>query len=380
MTPKATFATVAATAILVAAGAAGMALAGDDNSAHLSQQGLGNSALIDQSAGSRNRAGTDALAARQNGNANILEFTQSGDRNAIGTGGAGFLQQANRNTAIVTQSSNRNTVTEIVQTGLDSDAGTQLANTLVIDQRGGGANRVDSVVQTRAGLLPRLRGNEASILQDGAGNRVSLLSQTGLGNSAALSFDGDLNLASSRQSGAGNSAEARVKGSLNIIRIDQQSLALGNTARIDVDGNANAVSVDQDGANAARIGIDGNLNRLAASQSGAGNALDIAINGHGNNALPVFSLGAHRGFAAAAGLAPGDVVQNGLLNSIDYTLGGGELSSGNRFALAQDGIANRIEGTTDGIGNEVVVVQEGARNVTSFVQIGNFNVIGVSQQ
>ena len=379
MTPKASLATVAAVALLAATSAAGSALAGD-NAAWQSQDGLGNSARIDQTPGSRNRAGTDALAARQQGDANILQFTQSSDRNAIGTGGAGFLQQWNRNTATVTQSSNRNTVTEIVQTGLESGTGTRRANTLLIDQRGGAANRVDSVVQTRTGLLPRLSGNEASILQDGAGNRVSLLSQTGLGNSAALSFDGDFNLASSRQSGAGNSVEAGVKGSLNIIRIDQQSLALGNTARIDVDGNANAVSVDQDGANAARIDIDGNLNRLAASQSGAGNALHIAINGHGNNALPVFSLGAHRGFAAAAGLAPGDVVQNGLLNSIDYTLGGGELSSGNRFALAQDGIANRIEGTTDGIGNEVVVVQEGARNLTSFVQIGNFNVIGVSQQ
>lgn len=374
MKPTATFATVAVAALVAAASA----LAGD-NFSSVSQQGDLNTAAIDQSAGSRNRVGTDALAARQLGNGNVLHFTQSGDRNAIGTGGAGFLQQSGRNTATITQSSNRNVVLEVLQTGLDSDAGTQRRNTLTIEQKGGNGNRVDSVLQIRAGLLPRLAGNEASILQDGTGNRVELLSQTGRDNRAALSFDGNLNLASSVQSGAGNRAVADVKGNLNLIRVDQKSFVLGNEARITVDGNANAVVIEQDGANAARIDIDGNLNRVAASQSGAGNALDLSVDGNGNNALPFFSAGAHRGFAAAAGLVPGDIVQNGALNSIDYKLGEDALSSANRFAFAQDGLANRIEGSTDGIGNEVVVVQEGALNFTSFVQVGNFNVIGVNQ-
>lgn len=375
MKPTATFTTVAAAALLMAASA----LAGD-NAAYLSQQGRSNAAAIDQTPGSGNRAGTGAHAARQHGDANILEFTQSGDRNAIGAGGTGFLQQSNRNTATITQSSNRNTVFEVVQTDLASDAGMHRRNTLSIEQRGGNGNRVDAVVQIRTDLLPRLRGNEALILQDGVGNRVGLLSQTGRDNRADLSFDGNLNLASSVQSGAGNRAVARVEGNLNLIFVEQQSLVAGNEARIGIEGNGNAVSVRQNGANAARIDIDGSYNHIAANQSGVGNALDIAVHGHGNNAFPLFSPGAHRGFAMATGLAPGDVVQDGLLNSIDYRLGDDGLSSGNRFALAQDGIGNRIEGTTDGIGNEVVVVQEGALNFTSFVQIGNFNVIGVSQQ
>lgn len=391
-------------AILLLAGASALA---DDNSARLLQSGSLNSALIDQSPGSGNRAGGD-LAARQDGDRNVLEFTQSGDRNAIGAGGAGFLQQSNRNTATIVQSSSDNSVVEVLQTGIASSTGTHRRNTLSITQQGGNGNVVGSVVQTRTrpagdlfGLTDRLPGNEATILQNGAGNRIALLSQTGRDNRAELAFDGNLNRATSVQTGAGNSARVSVDGSINSVLLEQDSLVFGNTAQIGIEGgwnlvridqsgsnravagiegHSNVVAVDQNGSNTAQIAIEGSANRVAASQTSAANALDIGIAGHGNNALPFFSPGAHAGIASGAGLAPGDIVQNGLSNSIEYDLGSDQLSSGNRFAFLQEGFGNRIEGNTNGNGNQVVVVQEGALNFTSFVQIGNFNVIGVSQQ
>ncbi len=84
---------------------------------------------------------------------------------------------------------------------------------------------------------------------------------------------------------------------------------------------------------------------------------------------------------AAAGLAPGDVIQNGSLNSIEYSIGPALLLPGdnNRFAFRQDGSGNAIEGSTNGSNNEVVVSQNGIQNFTSFVQVGNANVIGVNQ-
>ncbi len=315
----------------------------DDNFSNLLQAGDGSSAVIRQSLGSGNLAGTATLAVRQIGNLNVLDFTQSGGNNEIGSGSTGFLQQSSRNTTTIVQSSDGNRVLDVVQTGISSGFGAYRRNTLSIVQEGGDNNLVARVVQTRAGgllALPGQPGNVASIVQNGALNTVTLFSQTGLRNSAELSFNGNGNIASAVQEGAGNTAT---------------------------------------------VSIVGDDNRLALRQAGGGNHAAVTVHGHGSNATGYFAAGAHGsahiGLADAAGLAPGDIVQTGLLNSIEYDLGSLDpLSSGNSFAFSQDGISNRIEGRTDGIGNQVVVVQEGALNLTSFVQIGNFNVIGVSQQ
>lgn len=403
MKPKDTIAATAAILLLASASA----LAGD-NSTRLHQSGNLNSALVDQKQGSGNLVGTDGLPVRQDGDRNALEFTQSGDRNAIGTGAGGFLQQSNRSTATILQSSSGNSVVEVLQTGIASSTGTHRRNTLSIAQQGGNGNVVESVVQTRTrlagdvfGVTDRLPGNGATILQDGTGNRVALLSQTGRDNRADLAFDGNLNRATSIQTGAGNRARVNVDGSVNTVRVEQDSLVLGNTVQVDIeggwnlvridqsgsnravaeiDGHSNIVSVTQTGSNAAQLEIDGSANLVAATQNGAANSLSLQINGHGNNALPFFSSGAHASLAAGAQIAPGDIVQNGLSNSIDYNLGSDWLSSRNRFAFSQEGFGNRIEGNTNGNGNQVVVAQEGMLNFTSFVQVGNFNVIGISQR
>lgn len=408
MKPAATFATAAALALLAGAGALA-----SDNVSHLSQNGDLNAALIDQSAGDGNHAGAAGLAVRQNGRQNRLGFEQSGDGNEIGAEGGGFLQQSNRNTATITQSSNDNKVIEVLQTGMTSGIGGEALrrNTLSITQQGGNGNVVETVVQTRTrpaldifGLTDGLRGNEATIVQDGTGNRVGLLSQTGRSNDAYLSFDGNRNDARSIQSGAGNDAHVDVTGSWNFIRIEQESLVLGNAATIrivdgnanfarvsqagsnealiTIEGNANAVSLDQSGSNEAAVSVEGHFNFVAASQAGVGNSIDVTVRGHGNNApwLGGFSDGAHRSFAQQAGIAPGDIVQQGLFNSVDYDLGGGPLSSNNnRFAFSQEGLGNRISGSTTGSNNQAVVVQSGMHNFTSFVQVGNANIIGVNQ-
>lgn len=323
----------------------GVGARADGNFSNLLQHGGGNSALVDQSPGNGNLAGAETLAARQLGNLNILDFTQSGSNNEIGTGGDGFLQQSDRNTATIRQSSSGNAVLEIVQTGIASGFGAHRRNTLSIVQEGGDGNLVGRVVQTRAGGLaglPGQPGNVASILQNGAQNTVTLLSQTGLRNNAALSFAGSRNTASAVQDGVGN---------------------------------------------AATLDVVGDDNHLALRQEGGGNRAAVTVHGHGNNAADHFVPGArgsaHVGLADGAGLAPGDIAQTGLFNSIDYDLGlgsSGLLSDNNSFAFLQDGISNRIEGKTDGSGNQVVIVQNGALNFVSFVQTGNLNVIGVSQQ
>jgi len=327
--------TLATTVVVIGTLLATGALA-DDNFSKLLQNGATNSALVDQSSGSDNRVGTAALAARQVGNDNILEFTQSGDGNEIGS--VGFLQQSNRNTATILQASDGNAVIEVLQKGIASGFGAHRRNTLTIVQEGGDGNVVQRVEQIRVGgllALPGQQGNVASIVQNGAGNTVTLLSQNGLRNTADLNFKGNANMASAVQEGAENTA---------------------------------AVTV---------IGDD---NRLSLHQVGAGNAATLSVQGYSNNA-GAFSPGAHGALADLAGLAPGDIVQVGLLNSIDYNLGSADpLSSGNSFAFSQNGVSNQIVGETDGSGNQVVVVQEGTLNLTSFVQLGNFNTIGVSQR
>lgn len=396
MKPAATFAAAIAVATLMAAAALA-----NDNASYLSQEGGGNSASVDQSAGDRNHSGADGLAIRQHGDDNILGFTQLGKGNRIGAAGTGFLQESNRNSATVVQSSDRNVVREVTQTGNGSDAGSLRRNTLSIVQQGGAANSVHTLIQTRAGgLASGLRGNEAAIVQTGAGNRIGLLSQTGRANGADLAFIGNVNLADSIQSGASNAAVMRVDGNLNVLRLDQDSNLLGNAAAIRIDdgnlnlvqvrqsganaagvtihGDLNLVSVDQSGANLAAVSVDGRVNRVTASQSGTGNVIDVAIAGDGNNILP-FASGPVGTLADAAGLAPGDIAQSGLFNSINYNLGMGGLSNGNRFAFRQQGFGNRIEGITDGSNNQVVVVQQGTFGFTSFVQVGNANIIAVNQ-
>jgi len=333
--PNPVFAT-AAMAILLATAVS--AWAGGDNFANLLQNGSTNSAAVDQSSGNDNLAGTALLGARQNGNNNLLEFRQLGHGNEIGTGAGGFLQKSNRNNATIRQTTDNNSVLEIQQTGIASGFGTHRRNTLAIVQEGGDGNVVQRVEQIRVGgllALPGQQGNVASIVQNGAGNTVTLLSQNGLRNTADLNFKGNANMASAVQEGAENTAA---------------------------------------------VTVTGDDNRLSLHQVGAGNAATLSVQGYSNNA-GAFSPGAHGALADLAGLAPGDIVQVGLLNSIDYNLGSADpLSSGNSFAFSQNGVSNQIVGETDGSGNQVVVVQEGTLNLTSFVQLGNFNTIGVSQR
>lgn len=393
--------TVAVTFLLVAGGAH----AGGDNLANVAQTGDRNSALIDQSAGNHNRAGASGLALRQSGSDNFLSITQAGNHNRIGVRGDGLLQQSNRNKATIEQKSDRNRVGEVIQTGISSGVGSDFRNTLSITQQGGNGNLVRRVEQTRAGGLlgfPGQPGNDALSVQNGARNVVSLLSQTGFRNQAALSFTGNRNRASASQQGIGNKIDAVVsQGDRNDVRIDQVSLALGNLATLRIsDGDDNVVRIDQDGANAAQISIigssnsvslaqlgsndagisiEGNDNLLRAQQTGTGNDLLISIRGNDSNNAP-FSAGKASVLASGFDLAPGDVIQSGIGNSIDYSIGSvTALSNGNRFAFLQEGLGNRIVGKTDGDDNEVVIVQRGAMNFTSFVQAGSGNVIAVSQ-
>ena len=96
--------------------------------------------------------------------------------------------------------------------------------------------------------------------------------------------------------------------------------------------------------------------------------LTLDIWGDGNNAA---AAGAFSGAALTASqlvapnLTPGTIIQNGVGNTITYSVGAsGSLSNQNLFAFSQTGQGNLIEGTTSGNFNQVVIVQSGSANET----------------
>ena len=154
----------------------------DNNFANVVQTGEGNDGLVTQGPGTGNRAGNEGLAIRQSGNRNVLTFLQSGSDNRIGADGTGFLQRSNRNTATITQSSDGNSVDSVTQVGISSSFGgdSLRRNILDVEQQGGSGNRVAHIEQRRSGASFGA-ANRATLTQDGIGNQIGTVFQSGYG-------------------------------------------------------------------------------------------------------------------------------------------------------------------------------------------------------
>lgn len=388
----------------------------DSNKAYLDQNGNDNSASIDQSLGSNNKAGASSQKVTQNGNWNTISIDQSGSNNSIGLGantdsGLGVTQTRasttstkNSNKMTLTQTSDNNQIGSAVQS-----SSAQGFNTLTISQGGTGDNAVGSVYQRQSSSVT----NIATITQNGHNNtldRVSQDARVGGGynpNEITVTMDGSNN--GGDVFTGGGAAEASGAMSSNLI----QGIDLGvkgNKIDITVAGTSNEFGVSQYGtlnkatgitfgagsadnelgifqsglANEVALGsIDGADNRLGVRQAGSYNTVSLVVNGNENGGFHSFGSNVAGSLASNMGLTAGLTEQVGSLNDAFLTVSG----DGNVFAMLQDnasgGLGNTIVGNQDnstgGAGNQAAVAQVGGNNSANFNQIGSGNITAISQ-
>ncbi len=367
--------------LLAAALLASTSLAqGANNYAHASQSGIGNAATITQGPGSENEIGSAVLAARQNGNENVLTLTQSGDDNDIGTSGSGLEQISYRNTASILQSSNGNGVRQLTQTGNGAGFGpaTFRRNVLAIEQKDGDANVVSAVAQTHnhhafgaantatliqsgtgnvigtasgtaPGLIQSGDGQSAVVTQTGTSNRIALVRQSGARNTMTVSLNGDGNGTS------GFAATGDISGAWGglaqgtIVQDNDHFGAYlfdGNTLSLDISGTDNSYAIAQFGsANTVLAGVTGSANQIGILQGGGGNDANLTLTGARN--LVFLEQGAF-------GLGLGNLV-NVLASGDD-----------NHVGIRQIGVGNALElSITSGNGNTVNTRQSGPFGLNS---------------
>lgn len=350
--------------------ALGSAALADENFAHTSQSGDGNSGAITQGPGDRNDVGTTSLAARQSGSANILSFVQSGDDNAIGGIGTGFLQSSNRNSATITQSSDNNSVGQVTQIGIASaDGGDALRrNILTIEQKSGDGNSVGVVAQARSAASTSAPSNTATIVQSGGGNVVNSLTQSGYAELAILSQTGDRNVIDAvEQLGSRNSATLSLTGSDNgTTDFDSSSDIVGAWGAL-AQGRVRQ-SNDFSGAglldgNLLSLTIVGDNNSFGFLQTGEDNVIDGLVG-------PLGSDGNQTG-----------VIQLGTSNLASFTVSGSDNLVFIEQGLWSANVANEATVLITGDRNQVGARQGGTGNVAAVdIGPGNDNIVNISQE
>ncbi|MCP3054447.1 hypothetical protein [Aurantimonas marianensis] len=309
------------------------------------QEGSGNSLTTTQSEG-----GNRIETSRQNGTSNTLTIGQSlGDRNIV----VAVDQAGHRNRADLTQAGTENFIENVVQgTAGIASTGNLITLTLAGDGNGGdgrnGAGRF-ALAPASFGVL------QASISQFGDGNMISYVTGANSdGNLFGFLQDGAGNAITGVVEGAANEAVARQEGEDNALVFEQSGDRNALSARFD--GRRNASALGQQGIDTlVRLEIDGDDNNT--SRSG----------GFGNDALAVAS--------AVAGLAAGEIRQEGTLNGIDFLVSGNR----NAFAVLQSGARNLVTAVVTGSANRSVVIQDGNGNIAGFSQTGDGNRLLVRQ-
>ncbi|MGB3539441.1 MAG: hypothetical protein WBA42_14885 [Mesorhizobium sp.] len=409
----------------------GAAWAGSGNNAFVKQDGAGNTAKVQQAAGSGgNDFGTAGAPALQQGNGNSIVETQStgggfsrgdndtivlrqvGNSNSYGSdysNSAGgnrinsVIQNGNSNhISIGRNAATNSTVETVLQSGDATNTTTGSSNWLSISQSNLGALRDGN----RVVLVQQLGSNNGAGSQN-AVNGGTTLSQSGANNVIMeATINGDNNnpsiynstfgpVLSISQKGTGNgylSSIARMTGSNgNFIHVTETGdnnnfyvvqgidrSSTQNRATVIQTGSDNDASATSLGSyDTASITEIGNSNHVKISQSGGDtNTATANITGNFNGSATVSGIAGN--LASANGLVSGDILQVGANNTATYTV----LSSdNNQFAYLQQGSGNTIDGTVTGTGsNQVAVVQVGAGNTTGFSQAGGGNNgISVSQ-
>lgn len=375
---------VAATSIALSMLMASGALA-DNNFSNVIQSGDDNAGVVAQGPGSGNAVGTQGMAAHQNGNQNVIGFTQSGSDNQIGTAGTGFRQESNRNSATITQTSAGNKVLQVTQTGISSATGgvALRRNTLTIDQGGGSGNVVSRVTQARVGGSNGVAGNMATITQSGAANIIGAasvgadgLTQDGRRHEARLAQTGLGNrVANISQMGTGQSAGVVQTGEANRIeRVDQRGT--GNRADLSFTGRNNGIGdfnpntridnawllvsqghVYQDGgllgANLIDFRVAGSINLFGFDQEGSGNQVNAIVIGHGNQT----------GVAQSGLSNNADLLLHGDANQV-FVLQGPGFAVSNSANVQIDGFDNHVGAAQAGNNNDALVTISGATDNT----------------
>lgn len=321
---------------------AGDGTAGDNTIVTAVQEGFGNTASLYQT-----RSGQQIGTVRQVGSQNQAEIEQS---NGLDNSVLSVEQNGMLNRLDLLQSGSRNQVAQILQ----NNSGVAISGNRISLTLGGSDNG----------------GNGATegfrLLRDAAVVYQALVSQIGDDNSVSYvtSDDSARNLYGFSQEGDGNGATGIVTGDGNEIAVRQI-------------GDDNSLTFVQNGEeNAAATDFIGERNRVGLKQNGAGNLAIVSVNGNSNNALQVTGFSGDRLAASLAeDLKPGDIVQTGVLNTVDVILTG-DL---NAFAVSQQDQDNRIYGMISGTGNQAVVTQAGRDNVASFSQRGRGNGVAIRQ-
>lgn len=403
----------------------------DSNEAYLDQQDVGNSAIVDQSGGSNNKAGSAGLQMTQDGftavdGYNQLSITQSSNDNEIGLIGSG-----------------------VSQVGKASNPGAVASNVATVTQSGGGSNVIGELVQFHNGG-PGSAGvpNTATVTQDGTSNNITTINQEGKvndRNTATVTMSGtgdniDLVQQKVTNSGSGdNTLTITMNGTANgigdftgfangsgaVAAHFRQFNATRTNANVIIGGTGNLVGTYQDGANndVGTLDVSGVDNQLGVFQDGDFNLVSVAaITGERNN-IGIRQIGDTNG--ASVTVSQNDnafgVLQNGYTNSATVSVDGNgngltgstpllagsalaaassDLSfqaglfqqqgndnsvlasvtgDNNLFGTLQWGNDNSITATVAGNSNQSAVAQLGSNNTASFSQSGGTNNVGIIQ-
>lgn len=360
--------------------------------------GLANSANITQTGNMRvSRVRQTYEGDGTTGTENSLTVTQTGDEyhlSAVGDSGGfspsltkqGIWQQGASNTASIDQANAGQRLWLLDQLGEN--------NQFELVQGGGNGNKFDTAEQFGD-------NNEASFNFSGSNNgngslsTVSLstgapnksLLQSGSDNTVDMMVSGSYNQFGVSQTGDLNEASIIISGIGNSIGTAQASNDAGNIVTANIAGDDNDVGVSQtvgasaNASSAAELDILGNNNLLNVDQNstrslGGAQTVMVSITGNDNNRGVFDLLGDAGGVASAAGLNPGDIIQqkNGAFAEITV------IGDGNLFATSQNGNpAGSITGYIEGNSNQAAVWSVGASNTASFSQIGNGNNLGIIQ-
>lgn len=302
----------------------------DNNEAFLDQSGIGNSALVDQSA---------------------AEASNLGYFKATPTGPSGVID------GIAKQVGDDNSLS-VTQTGRGHSVATGPGQNGRAEQRGD--DNTLTITQTR----------DVSQTND-FGNEVALVLQEGDHHSAAITQTAENrgNLANLRQSnnGAGEDGNDATITQINTDTGNSRNRVMTSTTDggVNQSGQRNSATVDQDGMR---------LQLRHLRQTGDDNSASVTMTGSDNGNAP---YGLTVGFSGASGAAGSQVNQIGNRNQAGLTIGG----SGNNFGTKQEGDDNlALNIDVVGIDNSVGVGQFGDGNEIDLSSIaGNDNSVGFNQ-
>lgn len=389
MRSKLALSTATAMAVLL-----GAAHAGDNESfisqfAGASNNGLTNSALVDQSGGSGNKAGSDDRKLTQTTTTsqvnnvpgmfkNTLSITQTGSANSVGLGEIanvqgnepkqhGVFQRTNShtlsgsttNSLVVNQSNSGNSVGAVFQSN-SSRVGT---NTTSVLQGGGGSHEVVSITQRQGNSSVNATVNNIDITMTGSDNHLYRVEQYSAGANSTT------NTIKATIGGTGNGHDA-LAGHAAATGATSSSLLQGryvfgvahypatnSDIELEITGDDNSFGSSQYGDNntVGVIAVSGDRNQVGTYQDGNDNVISIAAVGGDDNNFGIRQVGNDNdGYASVDG-------------------------SGNQFAVAQIGNENDASIRLDGNDNGGTGVLTGAASIglaSGYVdQLGDNNLI-----